>query len=106
MRILSITAGAAGMYCGNCLRDHALALAMRDLGDAENVDLTLVPTYTPLLTDSPQGDEVHGSILFFNGVRTYLSQNAGQRIAPVGRLDCCFQRQANVLCGDSNDKAH
>ena len=25
MRILSITAGAAGMYCGSCLRDNALA---------------------------------------------------------------------------------
>ena len=26
MRILSITAGAAGMYCGSCTRDNALAL--------------------------------------------------------------------------------
>jgi len=25
MKILSITAGAAGMYCGSCLRDNALA---------------------------------------------------------------------------------
>ena len=25
MRILSITAGAAAMYCGSCLRDNALA---------------------------------------------------------------------------------
>ena len=25
MRILSLTAGAASMYCGSCLRDNALA---------------------------------------------------------------------------------
>mgnify|MGYP001031780417 CR=1 FL=1 len=25
MKILSITAGAAGMYCGSCFRDNALA---------------------------------------------------------------------------------
>ena len=25
MKILSLTAGAAGMYCGSCLRDNALA---------------------------------------------------------------------------------
>jgi len=76
VKIAYIAAGAAGMYCGNCLRDHALALAMRDLDGADDVDLTLVPTYTPLLTDSPQGDEVRGSKLFFNGVRTYLAQKA------------------------------
>ena len=29
MKIAYIAAGAAGMYCGNCLRDHALALALR-----------------------------------------------------------------------------
>ena len=41
MRIAYITAGAAGMYCGNCLRDHALAVALRDLGE----EVTLVPIY-------------------------------------------------------------
>ena len=70
MKIAYIAAGAAGMYCGNCLRDHALALALRGLGE----EITLVPTYTPLLTDLPQGDEVRRSGLFFNGIRTYLTE--------------------------------
>ena len=47
MRILSITAGAAGMYCGSCLHDNTLAAALLELGE----DVVLVPTYTPLRTD-------------------------------------------------------
>ena len=49
MRILSITAGAAGMYCGSCLRDNALAAELMARGH----DVTLVPVYTPTLTDEP-----------------------------------------------------
>lgn len=70
MKIAYIAAGAAGMYCGNCLRDHALAVALREIGE----EVTLYPTYTPLLTDLPQGAEVHRAGLFFNGVRAYLAQ--------------------------------
>ncbi len=47
MKILSITAGAAGMYCGSCLRDNALAIELIARGH----DTTLVPVYTPTLTD-------------------------------------------------------
>ena len=47
MKILSITAGAAGMYCGSCLRDNALAAELMSLGH----DVQLVPIYTPTLTD-------------------------------------------------------
>ena len=49
MRILSITAGAAAMYCGSCLRDNALAAELIARGH----DVTLLPLYTPLLTDEP-----------------------------------------------------
>ena len=73
MKIAYIAAGAADLYCGNCLRDHALALALRKIG----ADVTLVPTYTPLRTDLPQGDEVEHSRLFFNGARTWLAQKIG-----------------------------
>ena len=71
MKIAYIAAGAAGMYCGNCLHDHALALAMRGLGE----DFTLVPTYTPLLTDFDQGDEVRKGGVFFNGASAFLQQH-------------------------------
>ena len=49
MRILQITAGAAGMYCGSCTRDNALARAMIARGH----DVTLVPVYTPTRPDDP-----------------------------------------------------
>ncbi|MGD1098286.1 MAG: glycosyltransferase family 1 protein, partial [Bryobacteraceae bacterium] len=46
MRILQLTAGAAGMYCGTCLRDNSLAAELMRQGH----DVTLVPLYTPTLT--------------------------------------------------------
>ena len=70
MKIAYIAAGAAGMYCGNCLRDHALARSLRELGQ----DFLLVPTYTPLKTDLPQGSETASDELFFNGIRAWLEQ--------------------------------
>lgn len=71
------------MYCGNCLRDHALALAMRDLGE----DFTLVPVYTPLLTDLDQGDEVSKGGVFFNGANAYLQQHVPYLREPRPLLD-------------------
>ena len=47
MKILYITAGAAGMYCGSCLLDNALAAEMM----AQRHDVILLPVYTPTLTD-------------------------------------------------------
>ena len=32
MKILSLTAGAAAMYCGSCLRDNALTAELRRMG--------------------------------------------------------------------------
>ncbi|MEM7234152.1 MAG: hypothetical protein AAF517_18385 [Planctomycetota bacterium] len=69
MRIAFITAGAAGRYCGNCLRDNQLALAMRRLGE----DVTLVPTYTPIRTDEEDASEKR---VFLGGLRVYLSQQS------------------------------
>ena len=46
MRILSLTAGAAGMYCGRCLRDNALARNSSGRGTT-----SCSPIYTPTLTD-------------------------------------------------------
>jgi hypothetical protein len=38
MKILFVTAGAAGMYCGSCLRDNALAAELKSKGAKEFVD--------------------------------------------------------------------
>jgi glycosyltransferase involved in cell wall biosynthesis len=68
MRILSLTAGAASMYCGSCLRDNALATELIARGH----DVTLLPIYTPTLTDEPN---VSGCRVFFGGVSVYLQQH-------------------------------
>jgi glycosyltransferase involved in cell wall biosynthesis len=69
MRILSITAGAAGMYCGSCLRDNALAIELMARGH----DVTLVPVYTPTLTDDPN---VSRRDVLFGGISVYLQQHS------------------------------
>jgi glycosyltransferase involved in cell wall biosynthesis len=68
VNILSITAGAASMYCGSCLRDNALAAELLSRGH----DVTLVPMYTPTLTDEPN---VSQSRVFFGGISVYLQQH-------------------------------
>ena len=69
MRILSITAGAAGMYCGSCTRDNALARELLALGH----DVTLLPVYTPTRPDEPN---VSRPCVLFGGVSVYLQQHA------------------------------
>jgi glycosyltransferase involved in cell wall biosynthesis len=67
MRILSIAAGAASMYCGSCLRDNALAAELLARGH----DVTLLPLYTPLATDEAN---VSRPEVLFGGVSIYLQQ--------------------------------
>jgi glycosyltransferase involved in cell wall biosynthesis len=68
MKILSITAGAANMYCGSCLRDNALAAELM----AQGHDVVLLPLYTPTLTDEPN---VSRKRVFFGGVSVFLEQH-------------------------------
>ncbi|MCC6507549.1 MAG: glycosyltransferase family 4 protein [Pirellulaceae bacterium] len=74
MQIVYLTAGAAGMYCGSCLHDNAVAKALIAGGH----DALLVPTYTPILTDEPS---VARGQLFYGGLNVYL-----QQIFPLARL--------------------
>ncbi len=67
MKIAYVTAGAAGMYCGSCMRDNTLVAALCALGH----DAILVPTYTPIRTDE---DDVSGGRVFFGGLNVYLQQ--------------------------------
>lgn len=67
MRILQITAGAAGMYCGSCTRDNALARALMARGH----DVTLMPVYTPTRPDEPN---VSRDRVLFGGISVYLQQ--------------------------------
>ncbi len=70
MKILSITAGAAGMYCGSCFRDNAVAAELLRQGH----DVTLLPVYTPTRTDEPNVSE---SRVLFGGFSVYLQQRYG-----------------------------
>lgn len=67
MRIVYITAGAAGMYCGSCLHDNTLVSALIRQGH----DALLVPTYTPIRTDEV---DVSTGRVFFGGINVYLEQ--------------------------------
>jgi glycosyltransferase involved in cell wall biosynthesis len=68
MKILSITAGAAGMYCGSCSRDNALAVELLARGH----DVTLLPLYTPT---NPDERNVSRDRVLFGGISIYLQQH-------------------------------
>ncbi len=68
MRLLYLTAGAADMYCGSCLRDNALAASLLARGH----DVVLTPIYTPTTTDEPN---VSATRVFFGGVSVFLEQH-------------------------------
>ncbi len=55
------------MYCGSCLRDNALATELLARGH----EVTLLPVYTPTLTDETN---VSQDRVFFGGISVYLEQ--------------------------------
>jgi glycosyltransferase involved in cell wall biosynthesis len=82
MKIAFLAAGAGGMYCGSCLRDNALALAMRPLGH----EMTLVPVYTPLRLDETSAAQRQ---VLFGAVDVYLQEkfpSLRTRRGVLGRL--------------------
>src|SRR3954453_22509300 len=70
MKIAFITAGAAGMYCGSCMKDNTLVSALCRLGH----DALLIPTYTPIRTDE---EDVSQPQVFLGGINVYLQQKSG-----------------------------
>lgn len=69
MKILALTAGAARMYCGSCLRDNTLAAELRRQGH----EVVLLPLYTPTRTDEPN---VSHPKVFLNAISVCLDQQA------------------------------
>ena len=85
MNISILAAGAGGMYCGSCMRDNALAVALRRQGHS----VTLIPLYTPLRTDAA---ETGSSEVYYGGVNVYL-QHATRLFRHTPRvLDAIFDR--------------
>src|ERR1700689_847742 len=70
LRIVQITPGAGKMFCGACLRDNALVMALRKLGHAA----TMTPLYLPLTLD--EEDQSAGTPIFFGGISVYLEQQS------------------------------
>lgn len=69
MKIAFITSGAAGMFCGSCMKDNTLAAALHRIGH----DAVLIPTYTPIRTDE---EDVSQGRVFFGGINVYLQQKS------------------------------
>ncbi|MFQ5651105.1 MAG: glycosyltransferase family 4 protein [bacterium] len=70
MKIAYIATGAAGMLCGTCIHDNALAAALQELGH----EVALVPTYTPIRTDE---ESVSLHRVFLGGLNVYLQEKIG-----------------------------
>ena len=71
MKIVQITPGAGGMYCGGCFRDNTLVKSLRDEGH----EVLMVPLYLPLtLEDVDQSSETP---IFFGGINVFLDQTLG-----------------------------
>jgi glycosyltransferase involved in cell wall biosynthesis len=89
MRILQITAGAGGMYCGSCLRDNTLAAETLARGH----DVTLLPVYTPTRTD--EANMSTGDV-FFGGISVYLEQHVPLLRHSPAILDWVWDRPAVI----------
>lgn len=68
MRYVLLTPGTGSFFCGTCLRDNALAMALRKLGHTAE----MVPMYLPPTLDEASAAE--SSPLFYGGINVYLQQ--------------------------------
>ena len=65
MRVTYITAGAADMICGSCLRDNTLVRRLREQG----CEITLIPVYTPITVEE---ENFSTDKLLLGGISVYL----------------------------------
>ncbi len=67
LKVVYLTAGAGGMFCGSCMHDNALSRSLAKTG----WDIQLIPAYTPIRTDEQDAsiDQV-----FFGGINVFLQQ--------------------------------
>ena len=69
MRILLFTPGTGHFFCGSCLRDNALAVALRERGH----DAVLAPLYLPLYLEDA-APAAQSEPLHMGGINMYLQQ--------------------------------
>ncbi|MCP3914666.1 MAG: glycosyltransferase family 4 protein [bacterium] len=67
MRITLLTPGTGHFFCGSCLRDSALAQALRERGH----DAVIVPLYLPFVLEGEHTEEPE---VLMGGINMYLQQ--------------------------------
>lgn len=65
MRVLFLTAGTGGFFCGACIRDNALVHALRRMGH----EVHLMPLYLPTTLDEEDASDCP---LFLGGINIWL----------------------------------
>jgi glycosyltransferase involved in cell wall biosynthesis len=83
LKIVFLTPGTGGWYCGACMRDNALAKALQAAGN----EVSLWPMYLPLRLDEELLDGSHGSPVFFGGINVFLRQKSALFRHTPGWLD-------------------
>jgi len=69
MRVLLLTPGTGSFFCGSCLRDNELAMALRELGH----DASIAPLYLPFALEDMQRPEANAEV-HMGGINVYLQQ--------------------------------
>jgi len=70
LRIVFLTPGTGGWYCGACMRDNALAKALQAAGH----EVSMLPMYLPLQLDEEELDSGRAAPVFFGGINIFLQQ--------------------------------
>ncbi len=70
MHIAFVTAGGAGMFCGSCMQDNAIARALMQL----DCEVSLIPTYTPIRVDQ---ENMSQTPVYLGGINLYLDNSLG-----------------------------
>ncbi|MEI6176982.1 MAG: glycosyltransferase family 4 protein [Verrucomicrobiota bacterium] len=72
LKIVFLTPGTGGWYCGACMRDNVLAKSLQAAGH----EVSLVPMYLPLRLDEEVLEGSAGTPVFFGGINLYLQQKS------------------------------
>ena len=99
MRLVYLTTGTGSFYCGSCMRDNALVLALRKRGH----DALLVPMYLPLTLDEASAAE--GAPVFYGGINAYLQQQLPLFRKTPRWLDKLFDSPAALAAGADQKKS-
>lgn len=70
MKIVFLTPGTGGWFCGACMRDNALAVSLQEAGH----EVAVLPMYLPHVLDEDAPQSSCATPMFFGGINVYLQQ--------------------------------